>query len=97
MLSQPRSESRASGIIFAVHSVGDHVELYPTIPSERYSGSIESGSVGIVREVESDASAEAIYLVEFFGTDRGEPGEEVWLQEQDLFPTRAPLGPLRHE
>ena len=69
-----------------MHSVGEHVELYPTIPSEKYTGSIDSGSVGIVRAVETDASGEAIYLVEFFGTDRGEPGEEVWLEERDLLP-----------
>jgi hypothetical protein len=80
-----------------VHSAGDHVELYPTIPSERYTGSIDSGSVGIVREVDADASGAAIYLVEFFGTDRGEPGEEVWLEEHHVFPTDAPPGPLRPE
>ena len=80
-----------------MHSVGDTVELYPTIPSEKYTGSIDSGSVGIVREVETDASGEAIYLVEFFGTDRGEPGEAVWLAEHHVFPTDAPPGPLRAE
>jgi hypothetical protein len=48
-----------------VHSVGDHVELYPTIPSEKYTGSIDGGSVGIVRKAEADASGETIYLVEF--------------------------------
>jgi hypothetical protein len=73
------------------------VELYPTIPSEKYTGSIESGSVGIVRKVEADASREAMYLVEFFGTDRGEPGEEVWSEEHDLFGTDARTGPLQPE
>lgn len=80
-----------------MRSIGDQVELYPTIPSEKYLRRIDAGSVGILRQVEPDTSGEAIYLVEFFGTDRGEPGEEVWLDEMELFSTYAPLGPLRPE
>jgi hypothetical protein len=33
--------------------------------------------------------------VSLCGTDRGQPGEEVWLEEHDLFPTDAPPRPLR--
>jgi hypothetical protein len=35
--------------------------------------------------------------VSLYGTDRGEPGEEVWSEEHDHFPTDAPPGPLRPE
>jgi hypothetical protein len=43
------------------------------------------------------ASAAMACRVSLYGTDRGEPGEEVWLEEHDLFPTDAPPGPLRPE
>ena len=74
-------------------AIGDHVELYPTIPSGKYVAEIDSGSVGIIRDVKASNAESPLYLVEFFGTDRGDPGESVWLDETALFPTDAPLGP----
>jgi hypothetical protein len=62
---------------------GQYVELYPTIPSSR-GGSVESGTRGIVREVE-DYGDEALYRVAFLAGERV-TGEEAWLNEQDLFP-----------
>ena len=62
---------------------GQYVELYPTIPSSR-GGSVESGTRGIVREVQ-DHGDEALYRVALLAGERV-TGEEAWLNEDDLFP-----------
>jgi hypothetical protein len=73
-----------------MYAIGDHVELDPTISAFESIGSIDSGSVGIVRAVDSDARGDAMQLVGFFGTDRGGPGESQWLEVDPLMPTLRP-------
>lgn len=59
------------------------MELYPTIPSHQ-GASIESGTQGIIRQVDEHRGDGAIYLVAFL--DRGlMTGEAAWLRGIDLF------------
>ena len=64
-------------------TTGQYVELYPTIPSSR-GGSVQSGTRGIVREVQDYGDA-ALYRVAFLASERA-TGEVAWLNEDDLFP-----------
>ena len=66
-----------------VFAVGQYVKLYPTIPSSQ-GGSIESGTRGIVREVE-DADDGLRYLVAFLASEKI-TGEAAWLAPEDLRP-----------
>lgn len=66
------------------YAIGQYVELYPTIPSSR-GGSIESGTRGIVRDIDLTHPDDDIYRVEFLWSERV-TGETAWLHEVDLFP-----------
>jgi hypothetical protein len=66
------------------YAIGQYVELYPTIPS-RSGGSVESGTRGIVRDIDLTQPNDDIYLVEFLWSERV-TGEVAWLREIDLFP-----------
>ncbi len=66
------------------YTIGQYVELYPTIPSS-HGGSIESGTRGIVRDIDLTQPDDDIYLVEFLWSERV-TGETAWLREVDLFP-----------
>jgi hypothetical protein len=66
------------------YAVGQYVELYPTIPSDR-GGSIVGGTRGIVRDIDLTQPNDDIYLVEFLWSERV-TGRTAWLQEVDLSP-----------
>jgi hypothetical protein len=59
-----------------VFSIGQRVELYPTIPSS-FGGSIPNGTRGIVQEIEEHGD-EALYLVAFMISETL-TGETAWL------------------
>jgi hypothetical protein len=63
-------------------SVGQYVELYPTIP-DLSGGSIESGTRGIVQAI--DAKREDGYLVAFLANEQL-TGQTAWLMESALAP-----------
>jgi DNA-binding transcriptional regulator YdaS (Cro superfamily) len=67
-----------------VYTVGQYVELYPTVPSSR-GVSIESGTRGIVRDTDLTRPNDDVYLVEFLSSERV-TGETAWLHAGDLFP-----------
>jgi hypothetical protein len=58
-------------------AVGQYVELLVTVPSGSH-GSIESGTRGIVRDVDFSHSAGERFLVEFAWSERV-TGEKAWL------------------
>jgi hypothetical protein len=64
-------------------AAGQLVELYPTIPSES-GGSIDSGTRGIVREVDPTRPNDDIYYVAFLD-DSGREFESTWLSELDVY------------
>ncbi|MDQ6775170.1 MAG: nitrogen fixation protein NifZ [Actinomycetota bacterium] len=67
------------------YAIGQYVELYPTIPSDRGGSSVVGGTRGVVRDIELTQPNDDIYLVEFLSSERV-TGETAWLQEIDLFP-----------
>lgn len=63
---------------------GQYVELGQTIPSSS-GGSIESGTRGIVQDLDETRPGEDIYLVGLLSNEQLS-GEAAWLPEVDLFP-----------
>ncbi len=63
---------------------GQYVGLCPTIPSSR-GGSIESGTWGIIRDVDLARASGAIFVVAFLSNEQL-TGESAWRRELDLFP-----------
>ncbi len=63
---------------------GQYVELCSTIPSS-CGGSIDSGTRGIVHDVDESRPDDDIYLVGFLSNERL-TGEAAWLRDIDLFP-----------
>jgi hypothetical protein len=64
---------------------GQYVELYPTIPSMLYDDSINSGTRGIVLDIDETRPEDDIYFVAFL-LNETVTGEVAWLHEIDLFP-----------
>jgi hypothetical protein len=64
-------------------AVGQHVELYPTIPSS-FGGSVPSGTRGIVQEIDPGRAEGRIYRVRFLSSEML-TDEEAWLADTDIF------------
>jgi hypothetical protein len=75
-----------SGTIAAMETftVGQYVELYPTIQSED-GGSILSGTPGIVDAVDLFRTADDSYLLAFLSSEI-RTGERQWVSAKDLLP-----------
>jgi hypothetical protein len=79
---KPRGWSAVDNGLVTEFTEGQYVELYCTIPSSPL-GSIDSGTLAIVRTVDGARSDDEIYLVEFLAAEKA-TGERVWLRAIDL-------------
>lgn len=81
-LDQPGCRHAAKIAPVTAFVEGQYVELNPTIRS-RFGGSVESGTRGIVREIDLTRPDEDVYRVALLRNERL-TGEEAWLREVDL-------------